>query len=361
SGPPELRTIASTSLADPRTTTLNGTQEFLEPLMEQIHRGAAEAERRQELVQPLLRLFSRARWNLPQTEEQQKIFYSMLIPHFPPERGQLQENTRAPLQMEKDSRDWYLARSLGNVLHANPDLHTEMLVGRMPERFATPMDEMLWLPSARWLLSFGKPLPAVADTTAGEDKYRPARERAIDLLVKQLTSQATDLRLRNTALGMLNDVQIRSHPKVSAILPEVRPNLVEREPSELAAMPAEWKRNFHYFRNWVMPEMQRANREDELGCLGCHAVPGRVPSMELAGPPDGGFMSTANAYRNYRVLLERVNESNVEESRILRKPLNVQSGQEDGHQGGRRYSPNDRGYQIIRNWALDAAALKRGR
>jgi hypothetical protein len=47
----------------------------------------------------------------------------------------------------------------------------------------------------------------------------------------------------------------------------------------------------------------------------------------------------ADLYANYRKLVERVNESDVEQSKILRKPLNVQSGKEDGHQGGRRYNP----------------------
>ena len=54
-----------------------------------------------------------------------------------------------------------------------------------------------------------------------------------------------------------------------------------------------------------------------------------------------------------------MNEADVEQSKLLRKPLNVQAGKEDGHQGGRRYNPNDRPYQILRRWALDVAALKK--
>jgi hypothetical protein len=69
-------------------------------------------------------------------------------------------------------------------------------------------------------------------------------------------------------------------------------------------------------------------------------------------------MSAKAVYNNYQVLLERVNEREVEQSKLLRKPLNVQSGKEDGHQGGRRYNPNDRGYEIIRRWVFDAARLK---
>jgi hypothetical protein len=70
-------------------------------------------------------------------------------------------------------------------------------------------------------------------------------------------------------------------------------------------------------------------------------------------------MSAQATYANYRILLERINEGDVENSKLLRKPLNVQSGKEDGHQGGRRYNPNERGYEILRRWVLDAATLKR--
>ena len=50
---------------------------------------------------------------------------------------------------------------------------------------------------------------------------------------------------------------------------------------------------------------------------------------------------------------------NVERSKLLRKPLNVQTGDEDGHQGGRRYQPNDPGYQILRKWALNQVELSK--
>jgi hypothetical protein len=53
-------------------------------------------------------------------------------------------------------------------------------------------------------------------------------------------------------------------------------------------------------------------------------------------PADVNGYLSANA-----ALLERVNENDVEQSKILRKPLNVQSGKEDGHQGGRRFNPGD--------------------
>jgi hypothetical protein len=57
-------------------------------------------------------------------------------------------------------------------------------------------------------------------------------------------------------------------------------------------------------------------------------------------------------------LLERIDRRNVESSKLLRKPLNIQTGQEDGHQGGMRYKPDDRGYEILKRWVLDAARLQ---
>jgi len=104
----------------------------------------------------------------------------------------------------------------------------------------------------------------------------------------------------------------------------------------------------------------RPNREDEMACMGCHGVAGRVPSMEFSPADNRGYLSAAATYANYKILLERVSEGSVEQSKLLRKPLNVQSGKEDGHQGGRRYNPEDRGYEILRRWAIDAARLKKG-
>jgi hypothetical protein len=80
--------------------------------------------------------------------------------------------------------------------------------------------------------------------------------------------------------------------------------------------------------------------------------------MELAPAARNGYMDAKAVYRNFQLLSERVNETDVEQSKLLRKPLNVQSGEEDGHQGGRRFAPNDRGYQILRRWVLDVARLR---
>jgi hypothetical protein len=355
SGPEHLRTIAATSLADPRVVTLPGTQEFLEPLIEQIRRGTQEPERRTELVAPTLRLFTRARWNLPKMAEQRDIFYELMVPAFAPERGELEENRRELAQMERESADWYLARSLGAVVHANPDLQTPELLEKMPQKFATPMDELVWLPAVKWLLTYGTPVPEVGAPVKATSEFDQARERAVDLYLRQL-QDGGNRRLRAAALALASDTTIRRHPRVAPVLMKLAPQYYEPELPEVTALSAEWKRNFEYFRDWVAPELLRPNRDDELACLSCHGVAGRVPSMELA-PAKAGYLDAKAVYHNYRVLLERVDKQNVEQSKLLRKPLNVQSGEEDGHQGGRRYNPADRGYQILRRWVLDAARL----
>ncbi len=357
SGPEHLRTLASTSLADPRVISLPATQEFIEPLAAQIERGSKEPERRTELVGPLIKLFSRARWDIPKTEEQQRIFYDLLLPDFPPERGKLQENTRKLEQMEKEPPDWYLARSVGQIIHTNPDLQNSALLANFPRTFTTPMQEMLWLPSVRWLLAHDTPVPEVRAKQPPADPLAPLRERSVDLYLKQLEDPAADPRLRGAALGLASDRTIHTHPRIRPVLATARPGVVEQDVSEVAKMAPARRRNYEYFKNWVSPELTKVNREDEFACLGCHAVPGRVPSMELA-PADNGYLGASATYRNYTLLLDRINYADVEASKILRKPLNVQSGKEDGHQGGRRYNPNDRGYETLRRWVLDAAALK---
>jgi hypothetical protein len=362
SGPENLRTLAATSLSDPRIISLPGTQEFLEPLAAQIQRGAQEPERRAELVGSLIKLFSRARWDMPKTEEQQRIFYSLLVPSFAPERGKLEENTRELLQMEKDPPDWYLARSIGQVIHVNPDLQTRALLARFPQTFATPMDEMLWLPSIKWLLTHETPIPEVhGKKDAAPDQIAELRDRAVSLYLRELTEEKTDRRLRTAALSLAADTHVNTHPRIRPVLQKVKPEYVEADVPEVAAMSNAWKENFEYFRKWVAPEFTKSNREDEFACLGCHGVAGRVPSMPLMPADANGYLSAKAVYGNYVTLLERVNENDVEQSKILRKPLNVQSGKEDGHQGGRRFNPGDRGYEILRRWVLDAAVLKQAR
>ena len=81
--------------------------------------------------------------------------------------------------------------------------------------------------------------------------------------------------------------------------------------------------------------------------------------MPLAAPERRSkYISPMETWTNYRTLLERINPRDVEQSKLLRKPLNIQTGQEDGHQGDMRYKPGDRGYEILKRWVFDAARLK---
>ena len=262
--------------------------------------------------------------------------------------------------MDKDSPDWYLARSLGQIVHNNPDLQNKALLDRFPKSFPTPMDEMLWLPSIKWMLTHETPLPEVRAPKSGTpDKLAELRERSVALYLAQLTNTKIDARLRNTALALAADPRVNTHPRLRPVLEKVRPAYAEPDIPEVQALSPEWKTNFDYFRMWFAPELSRTNREDEFACLGCHGVSGRVPSMGLSPADDNGYLTSRALYTNFRTLMERVNEADVENSKLLRKPLNVQSGKEDGHQGGRRFSPTDRGYEILRRWVLDTAALKR--
>ncbi len=120
-----------------------------------------------------------------------------------------------------------------------------------------------------------------------------------------------------------------------------------------AKLSPEFIASFQYFNDYVAPELNRPQRMDEMACMSCHGVPGRVPSMQLEPPDSTGYFSTAKLLKNYLTLQQRINLPSIEQSKLLRKPLNVQTGKEDGHQGGRRYLPADRGYQIIRRWVLD--------
>ena len=115
-----------------------------------------------------------------------------------------------------------------------------------------------------------------------------------------------------------------------------------------------------HFRDYVFPEMTVASERDGRACITCHGVPGRVPTLYL-NPPDGaGYIAAEELLQNYRKLQARVDLDSPERSLILRKPLNIQTGQEEGHQGGVRYEPEDPGFNVLRAWAFKQAGLQRG-
>jgi len=88
-------------------------------------------------------------------------------------------------------------------------------------------------------------------------------------------------------------------------------------------------------------------------------VPGRVPSMTLRPPDEVGYTTVPDLLANYRILQQRVQLSDLPASKLLRKPLNIQDGKEDGHQGGRRYDPSDEGYQVLKRWVENQPKVQR--
>jgi hypothetical protein len=139
---------------------------------------------------------------------------------------------------------------------------------------------------------------------------------------------------------------------------ELRQAALEDKSEPQLALTPERLRNFAYFRDFVVPEMARENRLDGDSCFSCHGG-GKVPSMSLEAPDRRSrYLSPRDTWTNYRTLLTRINTTDAEQSKLLRKPLNIQSGKEDGHQGGMRYKPGDRGYEILKRWVLDASRVK---
>ncbi|NDD64488.1 MAG: hypothetical protein EBZ36_11020, partial [Acidobacteria bacterium] len=157
SGPESLRTIAAAAVSDPSTVTLPATEEKVGPLVEQIHRGAQDYDRRQTLAAPVMRLLARANWAVPKTTEQRQILYNLLVPRFngrpdTTEVGQiLQAAADSVKPMGQQNPDWYLSDKMGATLAANPDLHTEVLLRYLPGTTSNPLIGHFWLPSVRWV------------------------------------------------------------------------------------------------------------------------------------------------------------------------------------------------------------------
>lgn len=356
-GPEALRPIASSSLSDPRAVLLPTSSEFVGPLLERIHSDVRTEEGRRRISRGTVRQLSQARWDLPASAGRQREFFNLLIPK---------------LDDPSSEEQWFLAEQFGRVLAANPDFRTETLLSIAPRSFRSPMEEMFWLPSAGWMLTHETTVPEVGQSAVPATRSE-LQQHALDLVVRNLAKDA-DRRLRTVAVSMLYQPALYSSPEVVAaaeqidtgMLGRLLPAAFDRELREAAsedrgepqlALTPERLRNFAYFRDFVVPELTRENRLDGDSCFSCHGG-GKVPSMSLEAPDRRSrFLSPRDTWANYRTLLARINNSDVEQSKLLRKPLNVQTGKEDGHQGGLRYKPNDRGYEILRRWVLDAAQL----
>lgn len=400
-GPEALRSVAAASVSDPGSVQLVAVPELIEPLMVQVLRGAAEPARRAQLSEPILKLFSRVRWNVPQLAEQQRQVLKYLIPTPQPYRTPSQLKAIAdPVARQTAERqqesDWYLATGLGQALADNPDLHIDTAVERLPDDFSNPIVAQYWLPNVPWILTHKTQLPDVAvggGKLPPADPFAAARTRSLQMFVTQM-GEETEPRNRELAVKLANATALRRNPEVLTAL-EALVKFEKREPvvksaanvlstgrnnflKELASaakaesvkqvaldaqgepiLDESFVKDFSYFRDYVFPEMTRVQRADERSCIACHGVPGRVPSLELVKPDEAGFLPMPSLLRNYRLLQGRVDLTNLESSKLLRKPLNVQSGQEDGHQGGRRYQPTDAGYRILRNWVLNQPNVQR--
>ncbi|NQV25063.1 MAG: hypothetical protein HQ518_11920 [Rhodopirellula sp.] len=391
-GPEDLRPIAAASVSDPRSAQLVAVPERIEPLMQQVHRGADEPARRPQLSEPILKMFATITWVIPENIEQQREVFDYLM--IKPDRYLTDDELKAiadagergGLERRQES-NWYLVRKLGDAIGANPDLHRDAMIEFLPSDFSHPQIARFWLPSVEWLLTHKTTLP---DVVTGKlppiDPLEEIRTRALRLFLDQLTETA-DEDTRKAAVTLAQKTALRRNPEVlnglaamlkfekredvknaaKNVLSQNRDNFVkelaeavkEEKPAKVEigkdGLPQEFVDDFAYFRDYVTPEMNRVLRGDQRSCFACHGVPGRVPPLELNRPDDAGYLPVEKLLENYRKLQKRVDHNDVEKSFLLRKPLNVQTGQEEGHQGGRRYQPMDSGYLILRKWVLNQA------
>jgi len=391
-GPEDLRPIAAASVSDPRSAQLVAVPERIEPLMQQVHRGAAEPARRPQLSEPILKMFATITWVIPDNLEQQREVFSYLM--IKPDQlltdAELKAvgnaGARGKLERNQES-NWYLSQKLGDAIGANPDLHRDAMIEYLPSEFPHPQIARFWLPSVEWLLTHKTKLPDVVQGKLPPiDPLEEVRTRAIRLFLDQLKETA-NADTRKTAVTLAQRTALRRNPEVLTaleamlnfekrddviknaknVLSQNRNNFVKEltdavkaeKPSKIDVgsdgLVKDFVDDFAYFRDYVTPEMNRVLRGDQRSCFACHGVPGRVPPLELNRPDDAGYLPVGKLLENYRKLQKRVDHNDVEKSFLLRKPLNVQNGQEEGHQGGRRYQPMDTGYLILRKWVLNQA------
>jgi hypothetical protein len=391
-GPENLRTIAASSVSDPRSAQLVAVPEMIEPLVQQIYRGAMDPPRRPQLSDPIIKMFGRVRWSVPDNVEQQQEILGYLIPklneyYSQPQIEAITDTARRDEIVRKMSADRYLSEQLGDVLGRNPDLHFETVLEFFPDQVENPLQARFWLPSVPWILTYDQPLPELGVVTQSHDDDSLAvyRERALRLFLQLLTLDA-ERKTRELAVNMAQATELRRHPEVIAALrtmlefdknPTVgrkirnimsqqdliaqltaavkreQPLRVPIDQSGNVSLPAEFVEDFRFFRDYVTPEMNRPQRADERSCFSCHGVPDRVPPLTLKKPNKVGYLSVTNLLSNYRLLQDRIDFDDFERSKLLRKPLNIQTGNEDGHQGGLRYRPIDPGYLVLRTWVAN--------
>lgn len=408
--PEDLRQAAAAAVSDPRSAMLQASTELVEPLIAQVRRGANEPSRRASLSDPVVKLFGSVNWVIPKDEEQQRHFFNLMIPKFDQyaSRAEIDATTdpgkKATLEREMDSA-WYLADRMGDVLASNPDLHLDIVFQKyFPTQFRNPLERHFWVRSVPWLLEHKAPVPELTGGAAtppagtgtpGKPVIPPTdpnaviKDRALQLYLDSLKPDALT-QTRTEALRVCNATPVRRNPEVLLALPGAAaiekdeklrklaenvskqgadgfvPQLVDALKAE--KRPGRWLtgegkvdpaflEDLGYFRDYVVPELVRVKRNDQKACMVCHGVPGRVPSFYLRPADDFGYLSVADLLFDYREMQARINLKDIEKSKVLRKPLNVQDGTEDGHQGGRRYLPGDEGYVLLKRWVLNQPKL----
>jgi hypothetical protein len=396
-GPEALRQVAAAAVSDPRSAMLQAATELVDPLVAQICRGAMEPGRRATLSDPVVRLFGVVNWIIPKNTEQQRRFLDLLVPkldHYasPAQLAAMPDPAkRAEVEREMDA-SWYLADRMGEVIAVNPDLHMETtLKDFFPASFKNPLERHFWIRSVPWILEWQeKPTASGAPENKGADPLALAKDRALQLYLDALApgalpqTQAEAVKLANATAVRRNPEVISALSRFAAAQPDgalkkIAENVVRQGNSHFIPELTEALRqenrpgasvgadgtihpalleDITYFRDFVVPELARVKRADQKACMGCHGVPGRVPSFYLKPADDFGYLSPADLLFDYRAMQARVDLKDLERSKVLRKPLNVQDGKEDGHQGGRRYLPQDEGYLLLRQWVENQPKLQ---
>ena len=206
--------------------------------------------------------------------------------------------------------------------------------------------------------SAGRPqeVREIAVTLANKTALRrnPEIRKALAAYIDQETSPTLRRRIQNI---------LNSDDKVYG--EQLRKLISEHGPPEGSGArrlepDADFVADILHFRDYVFAEMTKINGEDNKACISCHGVPGRVPTLYLEAPDAAGYIPPDKLLGNYRKMQQRVDPRDVERSKFLQKPLNIQTGEEDGHQGGQRYEAADSGYQVIRQWVLQQVRLQAG-
>src|SRR5205823_1317402 len=191
----------------------------------------------------------------------------------------------------------------------------------------SPLEEMFWLPSAGWMLTFDAPVPEVGQPAIPRTRGE-LRRFALDFYLRSLSS-AADRRVRTVAVSMLYQPALFSNDEVATAASRLDagnfrrllPDAFARELRQAAdddkfepklELTPDRIRNFTYFRDFVIPELGRENRADSDSCFSCHGG-GKVPSMSLAAPDRRSrLLEPREMWMNYRTLLERINPADIE-------------------------------------------------